>query len=285
MSQEIEHRQMSKSGAGVNEPRVSFIIPNWNNRQLLAECIASIGETSAALSYEIIVVDNASTDDSAEYVTENFHEVIWIQNEDNLGYAKAVNQGVKQARGDLLFLLNNDVKLLEGSTGKLVQFLAANPSAGAAAPLLFYPDGRMQVSCRRFPTPPALLLEYFGIDKAGRYKRWKLKAEEHLSTGRVQQPMMSALMVKKDCWDAVGPLDEGFPIFFNDVDWCYRLYRNTKYEIYLCAEAKAIHHYGASTNRLGYRKKFEWHRGLLRFYRKHVFKRVHLPFSFSTALL
>ncbi len=260
---------MSKPAKGANEPKVSFIIPNWNNRQLLAECIASIGETSAALSHEIIVVDNASTDDSAAFVAENFPHVLWIQNETNLGYAKAVNQGVKAAQGELLFLLNNDVKLLEGSAETLVRFLAAHPSAGAVAPLLRYPDGKIQASCRRFPAPPALLLEYFGIDKAGRYRRWKLKAEEHLSTGRVQQPMMSALMVKKDCWDAVGPLDEGFPIFFNDVDWCYRLCRNAKYEIYLCAEAGAIHHYGASTNRLGCRKKFEWHRGLLRFYRKH----------------
>jgi len=269
MKQEIEHRHMSKPAKGANEPKVSFIIPNWNHRQLLAECIASIGDTAAALSREIIVVDNASSDDSAEYVTENFSDVTWIQNDENLGYAKAVNRGVKEAQGDIFFLLNNDVKLLEGSAETLVRFLAAHPSAGAVAPLLYYPDGNIQVSCRRFPTPPALLLESAGIDRIGPFRRWKLRPEEHLEGGVVLQPMMSALMVKKDCWDAVGPLDEGFPIFFNDVDWCYRLYRNTKCEIYLCAEARAIHHYGASTNRLGYRKKFEWHRGLLRFYRKH----------------
>lgn len=269
MNQAIEHRQMSKPGRGVNACMVSFIIPNWNHRQLLAECIASIGDTAAALSYEIIVVDNASSDDSAAYVKKNFPEVIWIQNDANLGYAKAVNQGVKRSTGDLLFLLNNDVKLLQGSTEKLVRFLAAAPSAGAVAPVLFYPDGRLQTSCRRFPTPSALLLESLGIDKAGPFRRWKLTIEEHLSAGVVQQPMASALMVKRECWDAVGPMDEAFPIFFNDVDWCYRLYKNTPYNIYLLPEAKAIHHEGASVKRLGYKKRIELYRGLVRFYCRH----------------
>jgi hypothetical protein len=71
--------------------------------------------------------------------------------------------------------------------------------------------------------------------------------------------------------DAVGPLDEKFPFFFNDVDWCYRLYKNTNYKIYLYPEAKAIHHYGASVKRLGYKKKIEFYKGLLRFYFKHFF--------------
>lgn len=81
--------------------------------------------------------------------------------------------------------------------------------------------------------------------------------------------MASALMIRRECWNAVGPMDERFPIFFNDVDWCYRLYKNTDYKIYICPEAKAIHYEGASTNRLGYKKKFEFYRGLLRFYLKN----------------
>jgi GT2 family glycosyltransferase len=257
----------------ISEAMVSFIIPNWNHRQLLSECIASIDETAAALSREVIVVDNASSDDSAAYVKKNFPEVIWVQNDSNRGYAKAVNQGVKQAKGDLLFLLNNDVKLLEGSTGRLVHFFTVTPSAGAVAPMLFFPDGSMQISCRRFPTPSALLLESLGIDKAGPFRRWKLTVEEHLLAGMVQQPMASALVVKRACWDEVGPLDEGLPIYFNDVEWCYRLYRNTPWRIYLVPEAHAVHHEGASANLLGYRRKIAFYQGLIRFYCKHF------PFS------
>ncbi len=268
MNQEVKRGRTGKSGTGVNAPRVSFIIPNWNHRELLVECIGSIEETAAAFSREIIVVDNASTDDSASFVAKNFPAVIWIQNDVNRGYAKAVNQGAKQSRGDLLFLLNNDVKLLKGCTEKLVHFLAANSSAGAAAPLLFYPDGRMQTSCRRFPTPPSLLLESLKIDAFGPFRRWKLTEKEHLSADMVPQPMASALMVKRECWEEVGLLDEGLPLYFNDVEWCYRLYRNTAWKIHLCPEARAIHHEGASTRLLGYKRTLEFYRGLIRFYLK-----------------
>lgn len=247
---------------------VSFIIPNWNHRQLLHECISSIYSTAGDIYSEIIVVDNASTDGSAGYIKGSFPGVIWIQNNTNLGYARAVNQGVELSRGDFIFLLNNDVKLLGNATERLLSFLIEHSDAGAVAPLLYYPDGRMQISSRRFPTPSALFLEYFGIDRIGPFRRWKLKTEEHLNASAVQQPMASALMVKRECWDAVGPMDERFPIFFNDVDWCYRLYKGTGYTIYLCPEAKAIHHEGASVNRLGYRKRVEFYKGLLRFYLK-----------------
>ena len=258
-------------------PRVSFIIPHWNHRQLLAECIASIGDTAGELSREVIVVDNASSDDSAAYVRENFPEVMWIQNDTNSGYAKAVNQGVERARGSLLFLLNNDVRLMEHCTQRLMGFLAAHPRAGAVAPLLCYPDGRTQVSCRRFPTPSALLLEFLGTDRVGPFRRWKLREEEHVSAGMVPQPMASALMVKRECWEGVGPLDEAMPLYFNDVDWCYRLYRDTPWQIFLVPEARAFHHGGASAGRLGVRRKIAFYRGLARFYRKHF------PFSAGSA--
>ena len=250
-------------------PTVSFIIPNWNHRQLLHECISSIYDTVGDLSHEIIVVDNASTDDSAGYILESFPEVRWIQNHENLGYAKAVNQGVASSGGGFLFLLNNDVKLMGGVSERLISFLAGHPEVGAVAPLLYYPDGRLQISCRRFPSPAAIFLEKLHVRKIGHYMRLKLTPEEHLSGGQVLQPMASALMVRRECWDEVGPMDEGFPIFFNDVDWCYRLYRNTGYTIHINPEARAIHHEGASIKRLGHKKKIKLYRGLARFYYKH----------------
>lgn len=252
-----------------NNCSVSFIIPNWNHKELLNECIASIYDTSGALPCEVIVIDNASTDGSAAHIKNRFPEVLWLQNKYNLGYAKAVNQGVKLSQGNFIFLLNNDVRLVNNATEKLITLLTNTTEAGASAPLLYYPDGRMQVSCRRFPTPSALLLEYLGINSAGPYHKWKLTLEDHLKADVVQQPMASALMIKRECWDAVGPMDEGFPIFYNDVDWCYRLYRDTDYKIYLCREAKAIHHEGASVKRMGYKKKLEFYKSLLRFYLKH----------------
>jgi GT2 family glycosyltransferase len=203
--------------------------------------------------------------------------VRWIQNHENLGYAKAVNQGVASSRGDFLFLLNNDVKLIGSVSERLTSFLAAHPGVGAVAPLLYYPDGRLQISCRRFPSPAAILMEKLHVRRVGPYRKLKLTPEEHLSGGKVQQPMASALMVRRECWNAVGPMDEGFPIFFNDVDWCYRLYKNTDYTIHIYPEAKAIHHEGASIKRLGHKKKIKFYSGLARFYYKHLFSFLQQP--------
>lgn len=248
---------------------ISYIIPTWNQKDLLIECISSIYNDNISCPGEIIIIDNASTDGSIEYISKEFREVILIQNTANIGFAKAVNQGISISKGKFIFLLNNDIRLLEGTTEKLISFLGQYPDAGAVAPLLYYPDGEFQISCRRFPNPPSLILEVLGIDKFGKYRRWKIAKEDHLKGGLVPQPMASALMIRRECWDAVGPLDEGFPIFFNDVDWCYRVYKFTDYKIYLCPEARVIHHHGASTDLLGYRKKVEFYKGLIRFYRKH----------------
>jgi len=248
---------------------VSFVIPNWNHKQMLSECIASIYSNSDFIQKDVIVVDNASTDGSSDHIKKMYPEIIWIQNKTNLGYAKAINQGILLSKGDFLFLLNNDIKLMEDTSEKLLTLLLENPGIGAAAPVLYYPNGKIQISCRRFPTPSALLLEFLGINKMGRFYRWKLRKDEHLLDGTVLQPMASALMVKRQCWNAVGPLDEEFPIFFNDVDWCYRLYKDTAYTIHLYPEAKAIHHEGASVKDLGYKKNIEFYKGLARFYLKH----------------
>ncbi len=249
-------------------PIISFIIPNWNHKDLLSECIASIYETAGNISHEIIVVDNGSTDGSYEYVKECYPEVILIQNKVNLGFARAINQGVGESKGDYIFLLNNDVRLLEGSAELLVRFLEKGHDAGAVAPALYYPDGRFQVSCRRFPSPVSILLEFFGIEKIGRFRKWKLNIYEHVE-GVVMQPMASALLIRRECWEAVGFMDESLPIFFNDVDWCYRFYKNTDFKIYFYPEAKAIHHHGASVSRMRNRKRLEFIRSLVKFQLKH----------------
>lgn len=254
-----------------NPCEVSFIIPNWNHKDLLHECISSIYRTVGDISHEIIVVDNASTDESAWHIQKTFPRVIWVQNWTNLGYAKAVNQGVERSGGEFLFLLNNDIVLKDNTRQLLISFLREHPDAGAVAPLLYHPYGRLQISCRRFPTPLAIILEKLGLIKIGSYGKLKLTPKEHLVGGRVFQPMTSALMVRRQCWNEVGPMDERFPLFFNDVDWCYRLYRDTRCVIYLYPTAGAIHHQGASVRRLGYKKQVELYKGILRFYLKHPF--------------
>ncbi|MEO5358785.1 MAG: glycosyltransferase family 2 protein, partial [Nitrospirae bacterium YQR-1] len=218
---------------------------------------------------EVIVVDNASEDGSQQKVRARFGDIIWIRNKINEGYAKATNTGVQRATGEFIFLLNNDVVLYPDTTGKLVDFLKSESWAGAVAPLLYYPDGTIQISCRRFPSITSLVLEKLGIERIAGFKKWKLTALEHMSADEAPQPMASALLVRRKCWHQVGELDEKkFPIFFNDVDWCYRLYKNTGYRIGLCRDARAVHHEGASVKKLGYRKKLIFFKGLVNFFIK-----------------
>ncbi|MBF0465572.1 MAG: glycosyltransferase family 2 protein [Nitrospirae bacterium] len=248
---------------------VSFVIPHWNHAELLMQCLKSIEKSVGTFQKEIIVVDNASTDGSQERVQAEFKEITWIRNDTNLGYAKATNQGVNASSGQYIFLLNNDVALYPDTTEKLVNFLKISLWAGAVAPLLYYPDGQLQISCRRFPSVASIVLEKVGIEELGGFKKWKLTHKQHLQTEEVPQPMASALLVRRNCWQQVGELDEKrFPIFFNDVDWCYRLYKNTDYKIGLCKDAAAIHHEGASVKKLGYRKKIFFYKGLIHFFIK-----------------
>jgi len=248
---------------------VSIIIPTWNQKKLLFECLESILKHPSRLATEIIVVDDASTDGTAELIKKKFPNVRLIENKRNEGYAKAVNKGVERSKGDFIFLLNNDTRFIGNAIDVLYDVLMKHKDVGAVAPLLVYPDGRLQVSCRRFPTPAALLFEKMRINRFWSFRRWKLTLEEHLKGGSVLQPMASAILIKRECWDAVGPFDERFPIFFNDVDWCYRVYRDTGYKIYLCTDVKVVHHVGATINTLGLRKKREFYKGLARFYLKH----------------
>jgi GT2 family glycosyltransferase len=257
--------------AGKQKNLVSIVIPTWNQKELLFECLESILKYPSRLSTEIIVVDDGSTDHTAEYTKKNFPDVRLVENRYNEGYAKAVNKGVGCSVGDFIFLLNNDTRFIGSTIDVLYDFLMEHKDAGAVAPLLVYADGMLQISCRRFPTPAALFFEKMRMNGFRSLRRWKLTLEEHLKGGSVPQPMASAILMKRECWDAVGPFDERFPIFFNDVDWCYRVYRDTNYKIYLCNKVKVVHHVGATINTLGMRKKWEFYKGLIRFYIKHGF--------------
>lgn len=252
--------------------RVSYVIPNWNGRDMLLKCVASIERQEGVDEKEIIVIDNASKDGSREALRAACPGAVLKSNSVNEGYAKATNKGVALCTSELIFLLNNDVVLYPETTYKLIGCLGEDPKAGAAAPLLYYPDGRFQISCRRFPSPLALVLEKLGLPRIGPFRKWKWTEKEHFTRNIVEQPMASALLLKRGTWDSVGSLDEGFPIFFNDVDWCYRLYRKTHYTIRLCREARAVHHEGASVNRMGIIKKVVFIRGLIRFYLKNYLR-------------
>ena len=261
----------SESGKDAR-PTLSICIVTWNTREMLDGCLRSIAEAPDAVSREVIVVDNASTDGTAEMMTERHPEATLIENADNLGYAAANNQALERTTAPLKLLLNPDIIVHEGALDALVALTRRRPQAGAAAPRLVLPNGKVQASCRTFPTPDIVLYEALGLNKLSprsrRFGKYRMTWWGYNEERTVEQPMASALLLRQRALDEVGFMDEDFPIFFNDVDLCKRL-REAGWEIWFTPKATMTHFGGASTSQVRHEMIVESHRSFLRFYVKH----------------
>lgn len=207
-------------------PDVSVIVVNWNTRDLLARCLTTALAEAGGLSLELIVVDNASRDDSAALVRERFPQAVLIANTDNVGFARANNQGARAARGRYLLLLNSDAFLQPGALPALVALADAQPRAGLIGAQLRNADGTFQASHTPFPT---LGREFLILSGLGR----KLYGPAYPSAGpdeargpRVVDYVEGACMLARpDAYAAVGGLDEGYFMYAEDVDLCFALRR------------------------------------------------------------
>jgi GT2 family glycosyltransferase len=251
---------------------LSIAIVNWNTRDLLLDALASIYDAPPAFPFEIIVVDNASADGSAEAVAARFPHVHLIANRDNAGYAQGNNQAIKAARGAYILLLNPDVLLPPGGLEKAVAFMEAHPEAGALGVRQAHPDGRLQRSVRGFPTPMAVLWELAGLSRllpqSHVFGAYRMTWFDYARVAEVDQPMGTFLLLRHAAVEQVGLLDEAFPIFFNEVDWCLRCKR-AGWKIYFTPDVEIVHYGGASTVQVGAAMAWESRRSLLRFYAKH----------------
>jgi GT2 family glycosyltransferase len=250
---------------------------------MLAACLqslrAALGDRLATGAAEVMVVDNASGDGSAEIVREEFPEIRLIANGENRGYAAGNNQGIAAARGRNVMLLNPDTEVPREAIERLEACLAQCPRAGAAAPMLVHPDGRPQASLRGFPTPLALLGAVTGLARlapAGSPLTGYQSRDLPPAPAVVEQPMASCLLLRGEALREVGGFDETFPIFFNDVDLCWRL-RQAGWETWFVPEARVVHHGGASTRQVRLAMLWESHRSLHHYYQKHYRGRLAAP--------
>lgn len=260
---------------------LSIVLVNWNTRDLLRDCLTSLRAALAASPFraEVIVVDNASSDLSAVMVEAEFPEFRLIANRENRNYAAGNNQGIAAADGRYLLLLNPDTVVPVGGLDDLVEYLRTHPRVGAVSPALVYPDGRIQDSVRGFPTPLAILGELTGLARIypdgplGAYRPRTLPADVPSS---VDQPMASAFLVRRAALDEVGTFDERFPLFFNDVDLCYRL-KEIGWEIHYDPRVRVIHVGGASTRQVRPQAILASHEGLALYYELHYRDRLAWP--------
>ncbi|MGI4788471.1 MAG: glycosyltransferase family 2 protein [Janthinobacterium lividum] len=254
--------------------RLSICIVNWNTRDYLRECLTALEKFPPKDdTLEILVVDNAGTDGSAAMVAAEFPSVRLIASPDNLGYADGNTLAMAQATGDALLLLNPDVIVHPDSLTQAVQFANLNSDMGAFGCRLLSPDGSTQRSLRSFPNPCPVLWEYLGLSrlfpKSRFFGAYRMTWFDYESVIEADQPMGSFLWITRKAYAAVGGMDPQFPIFFNEVDWCWRAKRGHSFPIYYTPDVVVTHYGGGSTRQVKASMVRESHRSLLRFYDKH----------------
>jgi GT2 family glycosyltransferase len=251
---------------------LSVAIVNWNTRQMLLDALASIYSIPPAFPFEVIVVDNASKDESAAEVAKTFPQVLLIANTTNAGYARGNNQAMKSAKAAYILLLNPDVLLPAGGLESAIGFMEAHPDAGALGVRQVHPDGKLQRSVRGFPTPMTVLWELLALSRffpnSRLFGAYRMTWFDYTHVSEVDQPMGTFLLMRRTVVEQIGMLDEAFPIFFNEVDWCLRCKR-AGWKIYFTPDVEIVHYGGASTTQVGAAMAWESRRGLLQFYAKH----------------
>ncbi|HEY0867943.1 MAG TPA: glycosyltransferase family 2 protein [Fimbriimonas sp.] len=254
---------------------LSILIVNWNTRDLLRACLGSIRAHPSKEPMQTIVVDNASTDGSAEMVAAEFPDVVLVSSDLNTGYAHGNNLAFRQATGDWFLTLNPDTELLDDSLDRAIQFMKDHPRCGWLGVRQVEPNGRTQKSVRGFPSFRGIvgdILKIGGRFPGSAWDSYRLTAFDYDGVQRAPQPMGTFLMLRRKALQEIGdleaPFDEGFPIFFNEVDLLYRLHCRG-WEGWYIPYAKVLHHGGESTKQVRKSMIWESHRSLVRYLWKH----------------
>ena len=257
-------------------PDLSIIIVSYNTRALLQACLASVyadlGQGSASVAAEVIVVDNASSDGSVAMMREQFPQAMLIESGANLGYGGGANLGLKQANGRYLMLLNSDTLVQDSALRHLVAFMDTHPDAGACGPRLLNPDGSLQRSAFRFPTITQIVLDLFPIlprltdtSLNGRYQQDNPDNEQPFV---VDFTLGAAFVVSRAAYELTGGFDEDFFMYAEEVDWAMRI-QAVGYTYYSVPAARIVHYAGQSVKQAPRRMFYELHRSRALLYRKH----------------
>jgi GT2 family glycosyltransferase len=251
---------------------LTIVIVNWNTRDFLVDALRSIYEEPAAHGFETIVIDNASGDGSAGIVEAEFPQVRLIANKENAGYARGNNQGIEASAGKFVLLLNPDVVMPGGGLEKVVEWMERHKDVAALGVKLVNPDGSLQRSVRGFPYHLSILFDAVGLGKlfprSRIFSAYRAGWLDYYREAEVDQPMGTFLLIPRSAIEDVGVFDVQFPIFFNEVDWCYRAKRKG-WKIVYSPVIDVVHYGGGSTKQVSAQMAWESRNSLLRFYRKH----------------
>jgi GT2 family glycosyltransferase len=263
--------------------RVCIVIVNWNTRELLERCLMSVaGEVAAGAAgeIEVIVVDNASTDASADLVQREYPWVKLIANEHNLGFARANNQAIEVSRSDFVLLLNSDTVVRRGAIGTLTEFMERRVGVGAAGAKLLNTDGSLQHSCRPMLTPEREFWRLTYLDRLWPRASYAMASWDEKRPQEVEVMMGACMMLRREALDEVGLLDESYFMYTEEVDLCYRL-AYAGWELWYVPLALVTHYGQASSRQVAQEMFVQLYRSKVEFYRKtggerhaHKFKKM-----------
>jgi GT2 family glycosyltransferase len=254
-------------------PDISVIIVTWNSEKEIGACAASVINNAKTLSVELIIIDNNSCDNTFNITNKiRYSNIHTYKNASNLGFTKAVNQGISYSKGQNILLLNPDTILAEGCLEKLNNFLLDNPGYGACAPLMLNEDGSLQRSIRNFPDYWSMFCEFtmlsYIFPKTKLFGKWKMLYFDYSADADIQQPMAAVLMIRKSVLEKIQYMDERFEMFFNDVDLCKKML-DGGLKIRLLTEARVIHEHGTSIKKDKIRMIKVWNEDCSKYFGKH----------------
>ena len=251
----------------VPDVQISVVIVSWNTRDLLAECLESIVESSAGIAYETFVVDNASTDDSVAAVRECFPHVRLMTNTENVGFSRANNQAICQSTGRYVLLLNPDTKVLPGALETLAGYLTEHPAVGAVGGRILNSDGTLQSSCYPAPTLARELWRLLHLDALMSFGIYRMEDWDIRIPRKVDSLLGACIMVRREALESAGFLDEDYFFTGEEIDLCRRLYR-ANWPIYWVPQAQIIHYGGQSSKLVAQSTFLRLYHGKILYFRK-----------------
>lgn len=250
-------------------PDVSVVIVSWNTRAMTLACLASLPAAAQRATWDAWVVDNASADDSAAAIRREQPAAHVIANPTNVGFAAANNQGIHSSRGRYVLLLNSDTLMAPGALDVLVDLADAHPRAGVVGAILLNPDGSYQSGPTPFPSVWNELLSVTGLGRRLSFRGYPSKPEPQARhVQRADYVGGACMLARREAIDGVGGLDEGYFMYGEESDWCWRM-QKAGWEVWYTPDAEITHFGGQSTRQVRDAMTVALYRSKVRFFRVH----------------
>lgn len=254
---------------------LSIIIVNWNTRDLTKQTIESVYRETHGMDFEIILVDNASADDTVAVIKKEFPEVILIENTDNLGFAKANNQGMKIAKGKYMMLLNSDTIVLDRALNTLVAYMDAHPEVMMVGPKLLNEDRTFQHACRRnLPNPVNSFFHLFGLVKLFPKSKWVNDYKKYAHDPNITEPVPAlsgaGMLFRREVFETIGGLDETFFMYGEDLDFCKRIV-DKGWKTVFVHDAEIVHLGGQSSKKRRTQSLMNFYDAMWIYFKKHFY--------------